>query len=194
MRMALGAAYVRLTIALLGGVVGVSLVGADNSPQAESVPVTSMRAEFLFRFAQFTEWPADALPASAPIAFCTVGDPETADALDRTVRKQSINGHALVVLREVEEAEARACHVLFIGRAAGKAGPGLIRSVAGVPVLTVSEEAAFAEAGGIVQLYTERARMRFAVNVDTAQRQRLHLSSQLLSLAKIVKAKDAPLR
>lgn len=187
------AAYVRLAIALLGGVVGVSLVGADNGPQAGSVPVTSMRAEFLFRFAQFTEWPADALPASAPIAFCAVGDPETADALDRTVRQQSIDGHPLVVRREVEKEDARACHVLFIGHAAGNAWPALIRSVSGAPVLTVSEEATFAEAGGIVQLYTERARMRFAVNVDTAQRQRLHLSAQLLSLAKIIKAKDAPL-
>ena len=187
------AACVRLTIALLGWMVSPSLVGADPGPQAGSVPVTSMRAAFLFRFAQFTEWPADALPPAAPIAFCAVGDPETADALDRTVRQQSINGHALVVRREVEDGGARACHVLFIGHAAGKAGPELIRSVAGAPVLTVSEEAAFAESGGIVQLYTERARMRFAVNVDTALRQRLRLSSQLLSLARIVKAKDAPL-
>jgi hypothetical protein len=36
-------------------------------------------------------------------------------------------------------------------------------------------------------LYIEDGRMKFAINVDSAQRSRLHLSAQLLSLAKIVK-------
>ena len=48
------------------------------------------------------------------------------------------------------------------------------------------------DAGTTVLLYTDNNRMRFAVNIDAAQRQRLRLSSRLLSLARIVKGRNAP--
>ena len=45
----------------------------------------------------------------------------------------------------------------------------------------------FAESGGVAQLIVENDRMRFAINIASAQRVRLNISSKLLSLAKIVK-------
>ena len=41
--------------------------------------------------------------------------------------------------------------------------------------------------GGVAQLMLDSGRMRFAFNVDAAQRARLKISSKLLSLARIVK-------
>ena len=41
--------------------------------------------------------------------------------------------------------------------------------------------------GGVAQLVLENGRMRFAINVDAAQRGEPHISSKLLSLAKIIK-------
>ena len=86
----------------------------------------------------------------------------------------------------------RSCQVLFLGSSLARQALAVVESVKGAAVLTVSESPLFAQAGGTVQLFTENDRMRFAVNVDAAQRQRLRLSAQLLSLAKLVRDdKDA---
>ena len=56
-----------------------------------------------------------------------------------------------------------------------------------LPVLTVSDGKGFSLAGGIIELYVEGGRMRFAINLDAADRSGLRLSSRLLGLAKIVR-------
>ena len=56
-----------------------------------------------------------------------------------------------------------------------------------LPVLTVSDGKGFSQAGGIIELYVEGGRMRFAINVDAAERSGLRLSSRLLGLAKVVR-------
>ena len=55
------------------------------------------------------------------------------------------------------------------------------------PTLTVSDGAAFAEAGGTANFFVEDQKMRFAINPEAAERARLRVSSKLLSLAKLVK-------
>ena len=71
--------------------------------------------------------------------------------------------------------------------------PRLRRSAGGLdairtlPVLTVSDGKGFSQAGGIIELYVEGGRMRFAINVDAAERSGLRLSSRLLGLAKVIR-------
>jgi hypothetical protein len=55
------------------------------------------------------------------------------------------------------------------------------------PVLTVSDAEGFAESGGMIELFQENGRMRFAVNVEVVQRSGLRVSSRVLDLARIVK-------
>ena len=63
----------------------------------------------------------------------------------------------------------------------------IIDGLRNVPVLTVSVQHRFAQTGGIAGMYVQDGKMRFAINVEAAQRARVHLSSRLLSLATLVK-------
>jgi hypothetical protein len=65
-------------------------------------------------------------------------------------------------------------------------------SIKTLPVLTVSDGERFSEAGGIIELYIDGGRIRFAINVDAAERSGLRLSSRLLGLAKIMRDRHAP--
>ena len=56
----------------------------------------------------------------------------------------------------------------------------------------VSDGKGFSEASSIIELYVEGARMRFAINMDAAERSGLHLSSRLLGLAKVIRNGRAP--
>ena len=161
------------------------IASSGISAAADVTPDVAVKAALLYNFAKFAEWPA--LPVDAPIDFCIVGDDGIAAALLGTVRGQNINNHPLDVSRPQDSGMWRGCQLLFI------AEPEIRRSIAGLeaiktmPVLTVSDGKGFSQTGGIVELYVEGGRMRFAINVDATERSSLRLSSRLLGLAKIVR-------
>src|SRR4051812_771773 len=64
--------------------------------QAPSVEA-EVKAAFLFNFAQFIEWPAQAFPLhETPFSLCVLGSPLD-KVLEKTVEGQSVNGRAIVV-------------------------------------------------------------------------------------------------
>lgn len=83
--------------------------------------------------------------------------------------------------------ELRQCHVLFIPEGQARNLPKVLEHLEDAPVLTVGESAGFAGRGGIIGFFTEQNRLRFEINVDSARRAHLTISSKLLSLARIVK-------
>jgi hypothetical protein len=179
---------VRPRTSALAGAVLVAFVLLLGGVGAQSVTAAELKAAYLFNFAQFVEWPALAAPAGTPLALCVVQDNG-----ERTVKGRTASGRGLTVKLLNPGATFPTCHVLYL------TGANLQRSLDGIEtakslfVLTVSDTARFAQTGGIVELFTEDSRMRFAVNVDALQRAQIRLSSRLLTLAKIVHdAKERP--
>lgn len=152
---------------------------------ADAAPDVVVKAAFLYNFAKFAEWPA--LPSGAPIVVCIVGDDGLAAAVVETVRGQNINGHTLEVRRPQNSVTWPVCHLLFIADAETRRSAGGLGGIKTLPVLTVSDDKGFSQADGIIELYVEGGRMRFAINVDAAERSGLHLSSRLLGLAKVIR-------
>jgi hypothetical protein len=160
-------------------------LGSAAGNDIEVASDVTVKAALLYNFAKFAEWPA--LPSGAAIVVCIVGDDGIAAALVAMVRGQNISGHALDVRRSPESATWRACHLLFIADAeTGRAAESL-GGIKTMQVLTVSDGKGFSQTSGIIELYVEGKRMRFAINVDAAGRSGLLLSSRLLGLAKIVR-------
>ena len=159
--------------------------GISAGTGADVAPDVAVKAAFLFNFAKFVEWPA--LTAGAPLLVCIVGNDRIASAFIETVRGQNISGHPLEAHRSQESVTWRVCHVLFIADAEAQRSAGRLDGIKTLPVLTVSDHKGFARGGGIIELYVEGGRMRFAINLDAADRSGLHLSSRLLGLAKVIR-------
>jgi hypothetical protein len=157
---------------------------------AQAVPASSLKAAFLLNFAKFAEWPA--LERDAPITLCVAADDVLADALDSTVKGQTIDAHPIRVVRLEDDGAGRGCQLLFIGVRDSSRVTVWLEQATAKPILTVSDTEGFATAGGAIEFFVEAGRMRFAVNVDAAQRSRVRLSSRLLGLAKIVRDSHAP--
>jgi hypothetical protein len=175
----LGAASIALAATFIAAPESAAGDGADLASNV------AVKAAFIYNFAKFAEWPA--LPSGASIVVCAVGDDGIAAALVDTVRGQNIGGHALEVRRPTDRSSWRACHLLFIADAEARRSADALHEIKTLPVLTVSDGTGFSQAGGIIELYVEGGRMRFAINVDAADRSGLHLSSRLLGLAKVVR-------
>ena len=152
---------------------------------ADGAPDVAVKAAFLYNFAKFAEWPK--LAPGAPILVCIIGNEKIAAAFADTVRGQNISGHGLEVLRPLDPDTWGVCNLLFIADAESGRANGGLRGLKTLPILTVSDSNGFSQGRGIIELYIQAGQMRFAINVDAAERSGLRLSSRLLGLAKIIR-------
>jgi YfiR/HmsC-like len=166
-------------------------VSACGQPLAASASVAleyEVKAAFLFRFAQFVEWPAETFKnASEPFTYCTIGDDPFRGALERTVNGKMIGQRPLRVNHLNGPGKIGECQVLFVGGAGDrKHVEEMLADTGTLPILTVGEADRFAESGGAIGFCTEDNKIRFEVNLDAAGKAGLKISAKLLALAKTV--------
>jgi uncharacterized protein DUF4154 len=166
----------------------IALWWLSSAASAQSATAPALKAAFLYNFAKFTEWPAQALAPHDPLMLCVMNDREVGETLVDLTRGRTIDGHALVVsTMRVESADLLSCRLLFMSGLDLPRSRAVVDAVAGKAVLTVSDFDTFAQLGGVAHFFVEEGTMRFAVNLDAAHRAGVRLSSKLLSLARIVK-------
>jgi hypothetical protein len=165
---------------VVGMVVSAAMTG---SSRAADVAPSLLKAAFLFNFAKFADWSGPR--AVGPIVMCVADDDQIGTALADSVRDQKVRGHSVEVKRVRSDGPLPVCHLLFVP--GSEARQMLARIGREAPLLTVSDASGFAQSGGMIELFQESGRMRFAINVDTTQRSGVRLSSRLLDLARIVR-------
>ncbi len=143
----------------------------------------AVKANYLYKFGPFVEWPSSAFAAStAPFKVCVLGNDPFDAALDEAVRGQTVSGHPVVVRRLQRVAGDPDCQVLYIARSAAQRPADILHLLRDAPVLTVTDEAQGVE-GGIVHFVLRDGRVRFAIDQQAAKTSGLVLSSKLLGLA-----------
>ncbi len=166
----------------------VSAYGPGLAASANVAPEYEVKAAFLFRFAQFVEWPADTFRgASEPFTYCTIGDDPFRGALERTLNGKTIGQRPLRVEHLSGTGKISECQVLFVGGQEDKKHVDeMLADTGTLPILTVGEADRFAENGGAIGFCTEDNKIRFEVNLDAAGKAGLKISAKLLALAKTV--------
>jgi hypothetical protein len=148
----------------------------------------SIKAAFLYNFVKFVDWPAQALPSSSnTLVIGVLGRNPFGSALN-TLSGKTVKGKTLVVRQFSSVPEQGACHVLFISSSEQDRMKQLLDALRSSSILTVSETRGFAQSGGIINFVVQDEKVRFEINPAAAERARLNLSSDLLRLAKIVRA------
>ncbi len=150
-------------------------------------PEYKVKAAFLYNFAKFVEWPAQAFSnSSTPFRICVVGRDPFGDTLTSIVQGKSISGHAILSLQVQSPAEARSCHVLFLSQSDPETLRQSLERLRGLPILTVGESTDFLPLGGMINFVLEEDRVRFEINLGAAEQHHLKLSSKLLAVARVV--------
>jgi YfiR/HmsC-like len=168
------------------GVLLLALCGTQPGARGE-LSEYDAKAAFLFHFAQFVEWPAEAFKdAGSPLTYCTIGEDRFHGALDESVNGRSVTGRPLRVMHLKQQEHIEGCQVLFVASGERKRLEEMLASTHGQPVLTVGESEHFAQAGGMIGFCLEEKKVRFEINLDAASSAGLKISAKLLSLAKTV--------
>ncbi len=146
-----------------------------------------LKAVFLFNFAKFVDWPATSFAGpQSPFVVCILGPAPFGRAVDDVFRDKTVDNRPVVIERFKNIAQARQCHMVFVSQSEGFHLADIILHLRGECVLLVGESDGFAEAGGVIQFVIEDNRVHFLINPDAAGRAGLKISSQLLSLARVV--------
>jgi hypothetical protein len=184
-------AGLRILVCLAGG--ALAFAPREAPAQLAVSREYQVKAAFLFNFVQFVEWPTRAFTNSeAPICIGVLGEDPFASALEETVRGETVQNRKLIVQHSNRVEPLKDCQLVFISKSETDRVPGILDELDPEPVLTVSETQGFAQRGGIINLYLAGNKVRFEINPAAARHKGLKISSELLSLGKIIEA--APVR
>jgi hypothetical protein len=163
------------------GILACLLLLSSAGRAAEGASEYAVKAAFLYNFAKFVEWPAGTFAGAAdPIALCVLGENPFGTLLEDAVRDKTVNGREITVHGSKTLSAAAGCHIVFL---ASGSLEGSLAALANSPVLTVSDAESAVERGAIIGLKLQERKVRFEVNLISARKARLKLSSQLLKIA-----------
>jgi hypothetical protein len=144
-----------------------------------------IKAAFTYRFLLFTQWPA----GENEIKRIGVVDNRSFATLFEIQVSQGTNKDKIKVIFLDHTATAedfRRCHLLYIPTTTKIRYENILQQVEGYPVLTVSDMDSFLDLGGMIALFNQRNRVRFAVNRAQAQGVGISFNAKMLKLAESV--------
>ena len=152
-----------------------------------------VKAAFLFNFVKFVEWPVGTFRRSnEQIVICILGEDPFGRSLEDTVASRTIEGRSLVVRHIPNIKRAAGCHVLFVSFAENKRSEPMLGELKMPGILTIGESGVTGEGGVIINFKLDGGKVRFEINVQTAERGNLRISPLLLNLAHIVDSNPPP--
>ncbi|HBU29056.1 MAG TPA: hypothetical protein DEB56_04875 [Thiobacillus sp.] len=157
--------------------------GAGESEDLEH----SVKAAFLYKFASYVEWPANAFPkADAPIAIAVTGSDVIAAELGRLVAGRTAQGRPIVVKRLAPGDPLAGVHILFVGPGDAERLAQWARDAQAHSTLLVTDSRRALERGSTINFVLVDRRVRFEISLDAAEKSSLKLSSRLLAVAQRV--------
>lgn len=114
-----------------------------------------------------------------------------AQTLDNTIAGETIGKSPLKDERIGSIDDAKRCRIVFISASEDAHLDEILDRLGKMPVLTVSDVPSFLARGGMIQFVVQDNRVRFEINVSTAKRAGLAVSSQLLKVAAAVRGAPA---
>lgn len=151
-----------------------------------------IKAAFLYKFCLYVEWPPTTFhDTGSPIVLGIAGPDVIVDELNAAVMNRTINNRRLEVHRINEDSDLLDMHVLFIARSETALLKKTVTKLKNTPLLLVTEIADGLDEGAGINFIVKDNKVRFDVALDTTTRQGLHLSAQLLKVARNVRGENS---
>lgn len=151
--------------------------------QPVPVPEYELKAAFVYNFALFTDWPDDTTYEGNTLNIC-VNHRSASRVPLASLSEKPVKGRRVAVRFLASADSLRSCHVLFVDSADRDQWGQLRKGLAGMSILTISDDEEIGHDGSIITLAMERNRIVFDIDMRAARQARLVLSSKLLRLAR----------
>ncbi|HEV7967246.1 MAG TPA: YfiR family protein [Candidatus Acidoferrales bacterium] len=162
-------------------------------PQQTKASEYEVKATYLYNFGRFVQWsPGVVATKGDSFPICVFGPDPFGAVLDTILSGESIGGKAVVAKRVSKPQDALDCRVLYISASEESRLKEILAGLDKAGVLTVSDIPQFSQRGGMIQFVLVGNKIRFEVNLTSAQDAGLTLSSDLLKVAVAVRKSSQP--
>ena len=176
----------RLLLLLAGSVAFLQSVECGLS--SDAFTEYQVKALFLLNFTKYVDWPTNAFAgAETPITIGVVGENKIGAELEKIIPGRSANGRPIALKVIENSGDLAQCQILFIGNSETKRQREILTSLRKAPVLTVGETGQFLDEGGMINFVLKEGKVRLEINLASARKANLQISSKLLSVADTVK-------
>ena len=142
--------------------------------QPEIYSEAAVKAVFLYRFADYVQWPPDAL-AARKFTIAVLGADEVATRLEELLPNHAILGLPAQVKQISEVRQIGDAQTLYIGRNYRGSLRAVIAALRDRPVLVVSDVVGGLDAGSAVNFVLSDQHVRFEISTVAASRARLKI-------------------
>jgi hypothetical protein len=152
-----------------------------------------VKAAYLYNFGRFVEWPGEsAQDKGRSFEICVLGMDPFGPTLDATLASETIGGKSVMAKRISKAQDVDGCRIVFISSSEENHLKDVLAALEKTSVLTVSDIPGFSQRGGMIGFILDGSRVRFDVNLASAQGAGLTLSSELLKVATSVRRDTHP--
>lgn len=146
-----------------------------------------IKAAYLYHLAQFIDWPeSHALKTSQHITICSPGSSPFSNYLQNLSQRKA-KGREIHLMEVSKTSIATNCNIIFFDTS-NELSPQILEKYAANGTITVGEQQAFIDHGGLIALPTVENHVRLLINFDKAKATGLYISANLLEVATLVSA------
>jgi hypothetical protein len=162
---------------------------AQPVPEATLPPSVEyqIKADFVYTVAKFVDWPEGAFASpAAPLTFGIVGSDGVADAISQALHGKKVHERPIRTVHVTDPRRALECQILYVSESDPARVKALLDQVGTASILTIGEAGDFAARGGILGLHLSDTLVQFEVNMQSAERAGIAISSKILRLGQVV--------
>jgi len=157
---------------------------AANLPAlaADAYSADAVKAEFLYRFAGYVEWPGEQA-RDAPFTIAVTAADGVFAELQQLTPGRTIQDRAVEIRKISAAADLQNVQILYVPSFAQQSARALLNAAIGRPILVVTDEAGGLVRGSTVNFVETDRHVRFEISLTAAERSNLKINSGLLSVA-----------
>jgi hypothetical protein len=164
-------------------ILGVLCLAANLSARAaESYSADAVKAEFIYRFAGYVEWP-DGQPSDAPFTIGVTAADGVFTELQRLTAGRTAQNRPVEVRKISAPADLEKVQILYVSSRMSQGARTLLAAALGRPILVVTDEAGGLVRGSVVNFVEDDRHIRFEISLTAADNSKLKINSGLLSVA-----------
>jgi len=154
----------------------------------------AVKSAFIYHFCRFSEWPRMVNDTQSDFKVAVFGGTKFSTVLERTLAGKKAHQRQMTVTRVQTPMDLTGFQVLVIPKKMTAQGLNLLNMKQNklLDILTISDDAQAIELGVMVQLFIEKNKVRFRINVAESEQHGVKISPRLLKLADEVIGKETP--
>jgi hypothetical protein len=153
--------------------------------QAQHTTDYTIQATIIYRFTKYIDWPAN--KKSGDFIIGIIGDSPLYDDLKSFIANKTVGNQRIVVTKITDSKNYNNCHMLFISEEESGNLKAIAQLTSGAPVLLITEYNGLGHKGSCFNFITVNDRLKLEINKSNVDQRNLHIASELLELAIIIK-------